>query len=176
MVALLLALGCARAPVDIDPRAPGAFDPTEQSVMYGFSWVDEPLAAMPLPRGGDLVWMASEGVDVLVTLTLDPLDPIALEQAGLESIHLPIPDFQAPTDAQIESFIGLMKDRTGQGQRVGVHCYAGLGRSGTMAALWFVNQGLTAEEAIAKIRELRPGSVESAAQEESVARYAASLL
>ena len=37
---------------------------------------------------------------------------------------------------------------------------------------FLVSRGLSAEDAIAKIRKLRPGSVETAAQEERVAEFA----
>jgi atypical dual specificity phosphatase len=52
-----------------------------------------------------------------------------------------------------------------------VHCLAGRGRSGTLAAVWFVHEGMTADEAIAHIRTLRPGSIETEVQEEAVHRY-----
>lgn len=48
---------------------------------------------------------------------------------------------------------------------------AGLGRSGTMAAAYLVATGTSADEAIAILRELRPGSIETAEQEAAVRRF-----
>jgi atypical dual specificity phosphatase len=54
---------------------------------------------------------------------------------------------------------------------VAVQCLAGKGRTGTVLAAYFVRQGLTADEAIRKVRDLRPGSVEVAEQEEAIRAY-----
>ena len=58
---------------------------------------------------------------------------------------------------------------------VGVHCGAGMGRTGTFLAAYLVSQGMTAHDAIAEVRRLRPGSIETPAQERAVAQYEASL-
>jgi atypical dual specificity phosphatase len=47
-----------------------------------------------------------------------------------------------------------------------------MGRTGTILAAWLVSRGQGAGEAIALVRSLRPGSIETRAQEESVRRFA----
>jgi atypical dual specificity phosphatase len=55
---------------------------------------------------------------------------------------------------------------------VAVHCGAGLGRTGTVVAAYFVTRGMGPREAVAKVRDLRPGSVETAEQERAIEAYA----
>ena len=53
-----------------------------------------------------------------------------------------------------------------------VHCGAGLGRAGTLLAAYLVSQGCDAEEAMARVRRARPGSIETIEQEQAVREYA----
>ena len=46
-----------------------------------------------------------------------------------------------------------------------VHCLAGLGRSGTVAARLLIELGHDPDEAIRRVRLARPGAIQSAAQE-----------
>jgi atypical dual specificity phosphatase len=55
---------------------------------------------------------------------------------------------------------------------VAVHCGAGLGRTGTVLAAYLVAGGEEARAALARVRELRPGSVETADQERAIEAYA----
>ena len=58
-----------------------------------------------------------------------------------------------------------------RGMGVAVHCGAGLGRTGTVLACWFVHRGQTAQHAIAEVRRLRPGSIETEEQAQAVLQY-----
>lgn len=65
-------------------------------------------------------------------------------------------------------FVERVEASVATGESVGVHCTAGLGRSGTMAAAYLVARGATADDAIATIRAFRPGSIETEAQEDAI--------
>lgn len=57
-------------------------------------------------------------------------------------------------------------------QAVAVHCALGFGRTGTMLACYLVKErGLAAGDAIAEIRRLRPGSIETYEQEKAVFQF-----
>jgi atypical dual specificity phosphatase len=62
-----------------------------------------------------------------------------------------------------------------RGDVVCVHCGAGLGRTGLVAAcvLLAANGSLTADDAIARVRETRRGTIETSGQEAFVAAFAA---
>jgi len=82
-----------------------------------------------------------------------------------------VEDFHPPTLAQQIEFVEITKQVLDDGGRVGVHCAAGIGRTGTMLATYLVYLGSTADEAISRVRELRPGSIETKAQEEAIQAY-----
>jgi len=159
------------------PDAPVTSDEPSTTSMDGFSWlVEGELAAMPLPgRNRDLAvgaeFLRMEGVRTLVSLTETPPDAEVLAASDIAQVHIPVHDFTAPTLEQMIEFVGVVRASAARGEPVGVHCTAGLGRSGTMAAAYLVAEGATATEAITTLRRLRPGSIETEAQEAAVSRY-----
>ncbi len=158
------------------PEASGHTDDaiSEDDGVYGFSWViDGALAGMPVPSEDDLAWVAGQGVGLVITLTESPLDPTLLADLGLEGLHLPVEDLTPPTITQANRAVAAITAHLDAGQAVAIHCTAGLGRTGTMLAMWFVHSGMRAEQAISHVRALRPGSIETTEQELAIGRYAA---
>ena len=142
---------------------------------FGFEWVvPDRIAAMGRPHDlrRDLESLKDQQIDVIVTLTVAPLQSALIEEFGFETRHIPIPDFQAPRMAQIEAFVRALRQAARKRQRVVVHCGVGRGRTGTMLACYFVSRGRSAEAALEEVRRLRPGSVETAEQEEAIRAFA----
>lgn len=154
-------------------RGEGEQTPT-QSNYYGFSWVRSgQLAGMPKPGGrqpleDDLAVLEAEGVEVLFSLTETPTSSEAAAAHGIELIHMPVKDFTAPSQRQLFSFLQQAEAAIEDGKSVGVHCLGGHGRTGTFLAAWFIHEGMSADEALSEIRRLRPGSVETATQEQAL--------
>ena len=153
------------------------YDLTEEQklmlVLPNFSWVLEgKLAGLARPQSEDsLKLLKSKGVEALVSLTEDPLDPAMLEKYQIQAVHLPIPDFTAPSLDQLDQAVRSIDVFLDQGQKVGVHCGAGLGRTGTILAAYLVSKGASAGEAISQIRAKRPHSIETAEQEAIITAY-----
>lgn len=178
----LLCISCQTAPDDdmgsLQGEAPMLVN-KDQNAMYGFSWViNKQVAGMPRPGGArpleqDLAYLNEQGLDVLVSLTETPINPQALQQHGIAGMHIPVQDFHAPTQEQLDQYVGSVQGWLAEGKQVGTHCAGGKGRTGTFLAALFVARGMGAEEAIAEIRKLRPGSIETKEQEEAVKEFAA---
>jgi atypical dual specificity phosphatase len=140
----------------------------------GFSWIDRPrLAAMAQPAALDeFQWLREQGVQLVVSLSEDSPRRSWINEAGLFSLHVPIDDMSPPTQEQIDQTMTAMQKAIANKLGVAVHCTAGLGRTGTMIACWFVDQGLSARDAITRVRRLRPGSIETVDQEDAIVEYA----
>lgn len=81
--------------------------------------------------------------------------PGMVEDAGMWWKHLPIIDMDIPTQA-FEDEWAVEGERIRHalriGERVAFHCYAGLGRTGMIAARILVEMGIENEEAIRRVR------------------------
>jgi protein-tyrosine phosphatase len=77
--------------------------------------------------------------------------------------------------ANVESVTPLVKGIGGWAavkERVVIHCIGGLGRTGTVAGCFLVEQGLEAARALKVLREVRaPNCPETEQQREFVRRY-----
>ena len=120
----------------------------------------------------ELSWLRGQGIQLLVSLTEEPLRRDWINDAGLFAMHVPVEDLYPPSQKQLDLCIAAIDKARAKKLGVGVHCGAGLGRTGTMLACYLATQGLNGRDAIARIRQLRPGSIETPEQEEAVEEFA----
>lgn len=118
--------------------------------------------------------------DVLVTLIEEfEMEDVGIQQlrpearrAGMRSIWFPIADLSTPRHPADP--IALVREITGHlaaGETVVVHCMGGRGRAGTIAACVLAARGVEPARSIALVRAVRPGALETPAQEAFVSRF-----
>lgn len=141
---------------------------------HGFSWIEKPLlAGMARPASPEeFRWLREQGIQVLVSLTEDRPRRDWTDDAGLLVFHEPLEDMEPPSQEQLERAVSAIVRATGQNMGVAVHCGAGLGRTGVVLAGYLIAKGVTASSAIARVRKLRPGSIETDEQAEAVELFA----
>lgn len=100
-----------------------------------------------------------------------------VEEQGMNWEHMPVTDVSIPD----QRFYGQWRSRGAElrglcdrGERILVHCRGGLGRAGIIAAQLLVESGIPPNLAIKRVREARPGAIETNEQENYVLGLTAS--
>jgi len=109
---------------------------------------------------------------VLISLTEERPRRDHADEAGLLVYHEPLEDMEPPTQDQLDRCVSGILRALEKDMPVAIHCGAGLGRTGVVLAAFFVAKGMTAANAIARVRRLRPHSIETDEQAESIEHYA----
>lgn len=71
-------------------------------------------------------------------------------------LWLPVKDETAPSQKQLKVGVVFIGELVKLGEKIYIHCLNGHGRSPTLAAAYFIHQGLAVDEAIEKIKASRP--------------------
>jgi hypothetical protein len=106
--------------------------------------------------------MIEAGFDTFIDLTKQgeviPYAKILSEQAQANAVSVqyyrfPIGDFGLPSAAQMMSILDQIDESLGAGRKVYLHCWGGIGRTGTTVGCYLVRHGLDGEEALRKLAE-----------------------
>jgi len=104
------------------------------------------------------------GITCIIDLTKEDEMPsyqkILQEQAGWRGIEVnyyryPLQDYSLPTRDQMKTILDSLDEALARGRGVYVHCWGGIGRTGTVVGCWLVRHGLSGKAALKRIKALR---------------------
>lgn len=159
-----------------DPAAKSAFCGPR-----GFVWLIEgKLAGTPLPgivhdTQQDLNALRNAGITRLISLTETPFDATLAALYDIQCTALPIRDMNAPTSTQAWFLCESIDRCLQRGEVVAVHCKAGLGRTGTVLAMYLIWLGagqVGGAGAMAHVRRLEARMIQSLEQEKFLEKFA----
>ena len=139
-----------------------------------FSWVTEgKLAGSGLPVTQDeFKWVLDKGIKSIVTVREVPLPSRWIDGTNIDYLHLMVEDYGVPNMEVLDEAVDYIDNKIQSGKPVLVHCAAGKGRTGALLAAYMIKkENLTADQALEKIRLMRPGSVQSITQETALSMY-----
>lgn len=142
--------------------------PDNAPTAYGFWSFAMPVSGV-LSRSGqplisEFVWLKSQGWKSVINLRTDGERGEVGDDAkipgfsdlGLTYLHLPLVDGRPPKPGQAEEFLSFVTNPANQ--PVHMHCRGGIGRTGTMTALYrYAVQGWPMELATQESRAFRGG-------------------
>jgi protein tyrosine phosphatase (PTP) superfamily phosphohydrolase (DUF442 family) len=137
--------------------------PADVAAIHNFVAIDATLWRGGAPGADGYRALAAAGVVTIVDLRAeDDLDVPhdLLDELGLSLVAIPMRDGQAPTPTQVQHFLDAVSASAGP---VYLHCGAGVGRTGTMAAAYLVSRGGSAWEAMRANLAVGPPSLEQVA-------------
>jgi len=105
------------------------------------------------------------GISTFIDLTSshDQMEPYENVLADLEKetgrrlrrISLPVPDMRVPDSAEtMETIMKEVRDSLVSDPAVYIHCWGGIGRTGTVVGCWLRECGLEAEDALKRVQQL----------------------
>jgi atypical dual specificity phosphatase len=132
-----------------------------------------------LPRPGIFEDLANdldglERVRVRTLVTLEEWESVPRSEVtsrGLELIHFPINDMEAPSLDSALYLCRQIEERLDRKGTVAFHCRGGNGRTGLMLAAQLVFQNIPACEALEIVRSVNPRAIESPAQVSFLAQF-----
>jgi len=140
----------------------------------GFLAGEHPVEADEVATLTRLTALLDAGIRTFIDLTetnekltyQSQLEDLAQERGIAVSLHrFPIPDRQVPSIQNLQPILDVIGDSIKGGRPVLVHCFAGIGRTGTVVGCYLRRHGLAKPgRVVARIAELRrfmPGGREA---------------
>lgn len=102
------------------------------------------------------------GFDTFIDLTrqgeMNPYAKILSEQGQAYGVHtqyfrFPIGDYGLPSPALMKAILDQVDESLGAGRKIYLHCWGGIGRTGTSVGCYLVRHGLNGEQSLRQLAE-----------------------
>jgi predicted protein tyrosine phosphatase len=122
----------------------------------GTVWVDKTHAKLNR--------MLQAGLDEFIDLTeqgeLSPYDSILRKEANglgvrVDYFRYPIRNLSVPEKEDMRAILDHIDQSMENGRNIYLHCWGGIGRTGTVVGCYLVRHGATGKQALERIRDLR---------------------
>jgi protein-tyrosine phosphatase len=140
------------------------------------TWITPNLLLGGFLLPGDVRALAELDVRAVINVTHELIDPrAALADAGIAYLRVPCWDACAPSLEHAERGVRMIAAEIAAGRRVYVHCASGAGRSVALVLCYLAaHEDVTVDEALGRIKSLRPSIAMRPAQRAFVDRFVAS--
>ena len=138
---------------DVSPARYGASNAGSREITRDRDRTEWALLNWAVTRGK--LSLERAGITAGVNLRAE-FDDLAYGLALEHYCHLPTVDDDAIAAEDLERGVAFIRQQIDAGRKVYIHCAGGVGRAPTLAAAYLISTGMTLDEALAKIRRVRP--------------------